>query len=159
MDSGFTWGGGVTDSLEIPRGYFGVYWYDRGPTTPEGLERAIKDYERTGDASALQYLTKKELYRRTRDPRFLVRTPSLDDPAVLDVLRQVAFTAARNKAVYDMDYYFVGTRDRSRRTRTPSTSTGESTPWPASATGCGRSTARWTRSTRNGARPSRAGKT
>ncbi|HEU0106820.1 MAG TPA: hypothetical protein VFT38_11660 [Vicinamibacteria bacterium] len=108
MDSGFTWGGGVTDSLEVPRGYFGVYWYDRGPTTPEGLERAIKEYERTGDTSALQYLTKKELYRRTRDPRFLVRTPSLDDPAVLDVLREVAFTAARNKAVYDMDYYFVG---------------------------------------------------
>ena len=53
------WGGGVTDSLEIPRGYFSVYWYDRGPTTPEGLERAIKEYERTGDASALQYLTKK----------------------------------------------------------------------------------------------------
>ena len=108
MDSGFTWGGDVTDSLEIPRGYFGVYWYDRGPTTPEGLERAVQEFERTGDLSALQYLTKKELYRRTHDPRFLVRTPSLDDPAVLDVLREVSFTSARNKAVYDMDYYFVG---------------------------------------------------
>jgi hypothetical protein len=108
MDSGFTWGGDVTDSLEIPRGYFGVYWYDRGPTTPEGLARAIADFERTGDVASLQYLTKKELYRRTRDPRFLVRSPSLDDPAVLDVLRSVGYTSARNKAVYNMDYYFVG---------------------------------------------------
>ena len=108
MDSGFTWGGKVNDSLEVPRGWFGVYWYDRGPTTPEGLEKAIGDYERTGDATSLQYLTRKELYRRTGDKMFLVRSPSLDDPAVLRTLADVGRAAARNKAVYNMDYYFVG---------------------------------------------------
>ncbi|HVQ28470.1 MAG TPA: hypothetical protein VMV21_02750, partial [Vicinamibacteria bacterium] len=47
MDSGFTWGGKVNDSLEVPRGWFGVYWYDRGPTTAEGLDQAIREYEST----------------------------------------------------------------------------------------------------------------
>jgi hypothetical protein len=108
MDSGFTWGGKVNDSLDVPRGWFGVYWYDRGPTTPEGLDRAIREYERTSDFSSLQYLTKKELYRRTSDSKFLVRSPSLDDPEVLRTLAEVSRTAARNKAVYNMDYYFVG---------------------------------------------------
>jgi hypothetical protein len=108
MDSGFTWGGSVNDSLDVPRGYFGVYWYDRGPTTPAGLEKAIAEYERSGDFGSLQYLTKKELYRRTGDKKFLVRSPSLDDPAVLGILADVSRAAARNKAVYNMDYYFVG---------------------------------------------------
>ena len=108
MTGGFTWGGEVTDSLEIPRGYFGVYWYDRGPTTPEGLDQEIAAFQQTGDHAALHYLTRKELYRRTHDPAFLARKPSLDDPAVLDILRGVAATSARNKAVYNMDYYFVG---------------------------------------------------
>jgi hypothetical protein len=108
MSGGFTWGGDVTDSLEVPRGYFGVYWYDRGPTTPEGIEKVIQEFERTRDYGSLPYLTKKELYRRTRDKRFLVRSPSLDDPRVLDVLRGVSLAAARNKARYNMDYYFVG---------------------------------------------------
>jgi hypothetical protein len=108
MDSGFTWGGGVTDSLEIPRGTFGTYWYDRGPTTPEAMEKAIADFGRTGDEGALQYLTRKELYRRTGETRFLSRNPSLDDPRVLERLAGIAAAAARNKAVYNMDYYFVG---------------------------------------------------
>jgi Beta-galactosidase trimerisation domain len=108
MDTGFTWGGELTDSLDIPRGYFGVYWYDRGPTTPEGLEKAVKDFERTGDLGSLQYLTRKELFKRTGDKRFLTRSPSLDDPEVLAILASVARTAARNKAPYNMDYYFVG---------------------------------------------------
>jgi hypothetical protein len=108
MDDGFTWGGAVNDGLDIPRGYFGVYWYDRGPTTPEGLEKAIAAFERTGDFSGLQYLTKKELYRRTHDTRYLVRGPSLDDPQTLRVLADVSRAAARGKAVYGMDYYFVG---------------------------------------------------
>jgi len=108
MDSGFTWGGEVTDSLEIPRGTFGTYWYDRGPTTPEGMEKAIADFQRTGDEGALQYLTRKELYRRTGEKRFLSRNPSLDDPRVLDRIAAIAASAARNKAVYNMDYYFVG---------------------------------------------------
>jgi glycosyl hydrolase family 42 (putative beta-galactosidase) len=108
MDSGFTWGGEVTDSLEIPRGTFGTYWYDRGPTTPEGMEKAIADFQRTGDFEALQYLTRKELYRRTGEKRFLSRNPSLDDPRVLDRIAGIASSAARNKAVYNMDYYFVG---------------------------------------------------
>jgi hypothetical protein len=108
MDTGFTWAGEITDSLDVPRGYFGVYWYDRGPTTPEAMEKAIRDFERTGDLSSLQYLTRKELYRRTGDRRFLTRSPSLDDPDVLELLRSVSETAARNKAPYNMDYYFVG---------------------------------------------------
>jgi hypothetical protein len=108
MDSGFTWGGEVTDSLEIPRGTFGTYWYDRGPTTPEGMEKAIAEFQRTGDFDALQYLTRKELYRRTGEKRFLSRNPSLDDPRVLDRIAGIAGSAARNKAVYNMDYYFVG---------------------------------------------------
>jgi hypothetical protein len=108
MDTGFTWGGEITDSLDIPRGYFGVYWYDRGPTTPEGLEKAVKDYERTGDLSSVLYLTRKELYKRTGDKKFLTRSPSLDDPEVLERLASVAKTAARAKAQYNMDYYFVG---------------------------------------------------
>ena len=81
MDSGFTWGGAVTDSLEIPRGTFGVYWYDRGPTTPEGMEKAIAEFQRTGDFDALQYLTRKELYRRTGETRFLVAQPEPRRPA------------------------------------------------------------------------------
>lgn len=108
MDSGFTWGGEVNDSLEVPRGYFGVYWYDRGPTTPEALERAVREYQKSGDAGSLQYLTKQELFRRTGDKKFLTRSPSLDDPDVLRLLADISRTAARNKAVYNMNYYFVG---------------------------------------------------
>ena len=66
MDSGFTWGGKVNDSLEVPRGWFGVYWYDRGPTTPEGLDEAIREFERTGDFASLQYLTKKRALQAHR---------------------------------------------------------------------------------------------
>jgi hypothetical protein len=108
MTTGFTWGGSVNDELDIPRGYFGVYWYDRGPTTPEGMERAIAEFQETQDFDALSYLAKKELFKRTGDKRFLVRRPCLDDPATLRVLRDVSRTAARAKAVYGMDYYFVG---------------------------------------------------
>ncbi len=108
MDTGFTWGAGVNNDLDLPRGYFGVYWYDRGPTDPEGLEKAIAEFQKTGDFESLAYLTKKELYRRTGDKRFLVRTPSLDDPKVLGLLADLSRTAARNKSMYNMDYYFVG---------------------------------------------------
>jgi hypothetical protein len=108
MDTGFTWGGEVNDELHMPRGWFGVYWYDRGPTTPEGMEKAIADFERAGDVDSLPYLVKKELYRRTSDTRYLVRTPSFDDPSVRTRLFDLARTAARSKAVYNMDYYFVG---------------------------------------------------
>jgi len=108
MDTGFTWGPGVNNDLDLPHGYFGVYWYDRGPTEPAALEKAIEEFQKTGDFDSLEYLTKKELYRRTGDKRFLVRTPSLDDPAVLEILASLSRTAARNKAVYNMDYYFVG---------------------------------------------------
>ena len=108
MTTGFTWGGGTNDELDIPRGYFGVYWYDRGPTTPEGMEKAIAEFQATQDFDALSYLAKKELFKRTGDKRFLVRRPCLDDPATLRTLRDVSRTAARAKAVYGMDYYFVG---------------------------------------------------
>src|SRR6185369_1955970 len=98
----------VDNSLNIPRGTFGVYWYDRGPTTPEAMQRAIADYRKTGDFEALGYLTKKELYKRTGDKKFLQRTPSFNDPAVLKNLGDIVRASARNKARYNMDYYFVG---------------------------------------------------
>jgi len=107
-DTGFTWSGDVDNSLNIPRGSFGVYWYDRGPTTPDAMERAIADYQKTGDFEALGYLTKKELYKRTGDKKFLQRTPSFNDPAFLKTLADIVSASARNKARYNMDYYFVG---------------------------------------------------
>lgn len=107
-DTGFTWSNDVDNSLNIPRGTFGVYWYDRGPTTLEAMERAIADYQKTGDFEALGYLTKKELYKRTGDKKFLQRTPSFNDPAVLKNLADIVRASARNKARYNMDYYFVG---------------------------------------------------
>jgi len=107
-DTGFTWGGDVDNSLNIPRGTFGVYWYDRGPTTPEAMEKAIAEYQKTGDFEALGYLTKKELYKRTGDKKFLQRTPSFNDPVFLKSLADIVRAAARNKARYNMDYYFVG---------------------------------------------------
>ena len=108
MDTSFTWGGEVNDELNLPRGWFGVYWYDRGPTTPEGLEQAIASFQKTGDVDSLAYLVKKELYRRTGETRFLARSPSFDDPLVRERLFDLGRTAARAKAVYNMDYYFVG---------------------------------------------------
>ncbi len=107
-DTGFTWSGDVDNSLNVPRGTFGVYWYDRGPTTPEGIEKAIADFKRTGDFEALGYLTKKELFKRTGDKKFLQRTPSFNDHAFLNNLASIVRAAARNKARYNMDYYFVG---------------------------------------------------
>ena len=107
-DTGFTWSNDVDNSLNIPRGTFGVYWYDRGPTTPAAMERAIADYQKTGDFEALGYLTKKELYKRTGDKKFLQRTPSFNDPAVLNNLADIVRASARNKSRYNMDYYFVG---------------------------------------------------
>jgi hypothetical protein len=108
MDTGFTWGGDVNDELNMPRGWFGVYWYDRGPTTPEGMEQAIAEFRKTDDVDSLAYLVKKELFCRTGETRFLVRNPSFDDPLVLERLFDLGRTAARAKAVYNMDYYFVG---------------------------------------------------
>jgi hypothetical protein len=107
-DTGFTWSGDVDNSLNIPRGTFGVYWYDRGPTTPEGMEQAIGEYQRNGDYDSLGYLTKKELFKRTGDKRFLQRTPSFNDAAFMQTLADIVRAAARNKARYNMDYYFVG---------------------------------------------------
>jgi hypothetical protein len=107
-DTGFTWGGGVNNGLNVPRGAFGVYWYDRGPTTPEEMEKAIAEFERTKDFDALQYLTKKELYRRTGDTRFLARVPSFSDPAFLERLRNIVYAVVLGKSRYNMDYYFVG---------------------------------------------------
>ncbi|MEN3325549.1 MAG: hypothetical protein V7638_356 [Acidobacteriota bacterium] len=107
-DTGFTWGGDIDNSLNIPRGTFGVYWYDRGPTTPAAMEKAIADYQNTGDFESLGYLTKKELSTRTADKKFLQRTPSFNDPKFLNSLSDIVRASARNKARYNMDYYFVG---------------------------------------------------
>ena len=107
-DTGFTWSGSVDNSLNVPRGTFGVYWYDRGPTTPEAMEKAVADYQRTGDFEALGYLTKKELFKRTGDKKFLRRTPSFNDPEFMRALSDIVRATARNKARYNMDYYFVG---------------------------------------------------
>jgi len=108
MDTSFTWGGDVNDELGMPRGWFGVYWYDRGPTTPEGMERAIAEFQKTGEVDSLAYLVKLELYRRTGETRFLARSPSFDDPRVRERLFDLGRSAARAKAAYNMDYYFVG---------------------------------------------------
>ena len=72
------------------------------------MARAICDYQTTGDFEALGYLTKKELYKRTGDKKFLQRTPSFNDPAVLKNLADIVRASARNKSRYNMDYYFVG---------------------------------------------------
>ncbi|HEX5602379.1 MAG TPA: beta-galactosidase trimerization domain-containing protein, partial [Pyrinomonadaceae bacterium] len=45
---------------------------------------------------------------RTGDKKFLQRTPSFNDPAVLKNLGDIVRASARNKARYNMDYYFVG---------------------------------------------------
>ena len=108
VSAGTTWSEGVDNGLDIPHNHFGVYWYRRGPTTPEGLEKAIADYQRTGDFAALQYNTKRELYARTKDTKFLERTPCLDDPAVLKDLYDRCYASAKSKAPFNMDYYFVG---------------------------------------------------
>jgi hypothetical protein len=106
--TGFTWGGSVNNGLSIPRGSFGVYWYDRGPTDEAGIEAAIKKYEESGDIEGLQYLTRKELYKRTGDKKFLMRVPCFDDPAFMQKLYDGINTTAENKARYNLDYYFVG---------------------------------------------------
>src|SRR5258705_2050138 len=106
--TGFTWSADVDNSLNIPRGTFGVYWYDRGPTTPEAMEQAIAEYQRKGDFEALGYLTKKELFKRTGDKKILQRTPSFNEPAFMQTLSDIVRAAARNKARYNIDYYFVG---------------------------------------------------
>jgi hypothetical protein len=108
VGAGTTWSEGMDNGLDIPHGYFGVYWYRRGPTAPEEMEKAIAEFQRTGDFSALAYNTKVELYRRTKDKRFLVRNPCLDDPAVLKDLYDRCYASAKSKSRYNMDYYFVG---------------------------------------------------
>src|SRR5678810_1464189 len=97
-----TWSNDVDNSLNIPRGTFGVYWYDRGPTTPEAMERAIADYKKTGDFETLGYLTKKELYKRTGDKKFLQRTPSFNDPAVLKSCLLYTSDAADERSSVDL---------------------------------------------------------
>ncbi len=108
VSAGTTWSEGVDNGLDIPHNHFGIYWYRRGPTTPETLEKAIADYQRTGDFAALAYNTKRELYTRTKDTKFLERTPCLDDPAVLKDLYDRCYASAKSKASFNMDYYFVG---------------------------------------------------
>ncbi|MCJ7752651.1 MAG: beta-galactosidase trimerization domain-containing protein, partial [Armatimonadetes bacterium] len=108
VQAGTTWSEGVDNGLDIPHSYFGVYWYRRGPTTKEGLDQAIADYQGTGDFEALSYNTKLELYSRTKDKRFLERTPCFDDAAILTDLYDRCHASAQAKSEYNMDYYFVG---------------------------------------------------
>ena len=131
MDTSFTWGGEVNDELHMPRGWFGVYWYDRGPTTPEGMEQAIAEFEKTGDVDSLAYLVKKELYRRTGETRFLVRSPSFDDPEVQAApVRPRAHRRARRRPSTTWTTTSSATRARSARTPTRWTSAGGSTRSP-----------------------------
>ena len=67
-----TWTEGINNDLDIPRGSFGIYWYDRGPEDEAGIEKAIEAYQRTGDYAALPYNAKKALYQRTHDKKLLV---------------------------------------------------------------------------------------
>ena len=108
VQAGTTWSEGVDNGLGIPKSYFGVYWYRRGPTSPEAMEQAIAEYQRTGDFASLAYNTKVELYNRTKDKKFLERTPCFDDPAILKQLYDCCYQSAKLRAQYNMDYYFVG---------------------------------------------------
>ena len=109
MDTSFTWGGEVNDELNMPRGWFGVYWYDRGPTTPEGMEKAIAEFEKTGDVDSARVPREEgalPAHRRDALPR---PQPELRRPrGAAAPLRPRPAPSARAKAVYNMDYYFVG---------------------------------------------------
>jgi len=105
---GFVWGGAVNTGLNIPKGTFGVYWYDRGPFDEEGIEKEIAIYEATGDFQGLKYNVKKALYERTGDKKFLRRVPCFDDDDFMARLRRTVTQAAASKSKYNFDYYFVG---------------------------------------------------
>ncbi|MGD0112682.1 MAG: beta-galactosidase trimerization domain-containing protein, partial [Armatimonadota bacterium] len=107
-DTGMTWTEGINNDLDVPRGSFGIYWYDRGPEDAAGIEKCIQDYQRTGNISALPYNARKALYQRTGDKKLLVRTPSFSDPAFMDDLRRRVYKSAEEKAPCGLDYYFVG---------------------------------------------------
>ncbi len=107
-DIGMTWTEGINNGLDIPHGSFGIYWYDRGPEDEAGIEKAIQEYQRTGNYATLPYNAKRVLYKRTHDKKLLVRIPSFCDPAFLSKLRQIVVQSARKKAGYGLDYYFVG---------------------------------------------------
>src|SRR5262249_2745740 len=53
MDSGFTWGGSVNDSLDVPRGHFGGYRSHRRPAAPPGPRKALAAHETTGHPRSL----------------------------------------------------------------------------------------------------------
>jgi len=108
VQTGLTWTEGVNNGLDIEHNTFGIYWYRRGPTTDEEMEKAIAEFEKTGNVDSLAYNTKRELFKRTKDKKFLVRTPCFDDPAVTKDLRDRVAASAKSKAKYNMDYYFVG---------------------------------------------------
>ena len=103
-----TWTEGINNGLDIPHGSFGIYWYDRGPEDEAGIEKAIQEYQRTGDYAKLPYNAKRVLYKRTHDKKLLVRIPSFSDPAFLSKLRETVTKSAHDKAHYGLDYYFVG---------------------------------------------------
>ncbi len=107
-DIGMTWTEGVNNGLDIPRGSFGIYWYDRGPQDEAGIEKAIQEFQRTGDYAKLPYNAKRVLYRRTHDKKLLVRIPSFCDPEFMGKLKESVTKSARAKAQYGLDYYFVG---------------------------------------------------
>src|SRR5205823_4026445 len=107
-DTGMTWTEGINNGLDIPHGSFGIYWYDRGPEDTPGIEKAIQEYQRTGDYAKLPYNAKRVLYKRTHDKKLLVRIPSFSDPAFLSSLCETVTKSAHQKAPYGLDYYFVG---------------------------------------------------
>ena len=135
MDSGFTWGGKVNDDLDVPRGWFGVYWYDRGPTTPEGLEAAIREYERTGDFASLTVPDQEGALQAHGRLEVPGAQPQPRRSRGLRTLADVSRTAARNKAVYNMDYYFVGDEGSLTSYADPVDFCFGSTPWRTSASG------------------------
>ena len=52
-----------------------------GPRRPRAWRRRSPSSRRRATSTRSPYLVKKELYRRTGETRFLVRSPSFDDPA------------------------------------------------------------------------------
>ncbi len=105
---GFTWGGAVNNSLNVPQNSFGVYWYHRGPQDEEGIEREIAKYKETGDSQGLYYNVRKVLYERTGDTKYLHRPQCFDDGEFMQGLYGHVKETAASKAQYNFDYYFVG---------------------------------------------------
>ena len=107
------------------------------PRPPRASTRPSGSTSARGDFASLQYLTKKELYKRTGDKKFLVRSPSLDDPEVLRTLAEVVRHGRAQQGRLQHGLLLRRRRGLAhlvRRSRW--TSASAPTPSPASGSGC-----------------------